>query len=158
MVSQLSSCLPVPVSEGSVALHGVGFISHRTSPSPSLLRLPRHTLDVIPPFLRHSWACPVVPVSGLVILGRGRLFLRLPRHTVDVIPPVILGCIRWFPHRVSVFLGVSGYSRVGLGVLGRVRLFPRRSRHSWPWPVIPASATSFPRRRESSGLRMPRIR
>ena len=74
MVSQLSSCLPVPVSEGSVALRGVGFISHRTSPALS--------------------------------------FLRLPRHTVDVIPPVILGCIRWFPHRVSSFLAVAGYSYV----------------------------------------------
>ena len=106
MVSQLSSCLPVPVSEGLVALRGVGFISHRTSPSPSLLRLPRHTLDVIPPFPRHSWACPVVPASGLVILGRGRLFLRLPRHTVDVIPPVILG-------RVRLFLCPPRHSRVG---------------------------------------------
>ena len=63
MVSQLSSCLPVPVSEGSVALRGVGFISHRKSPSTSFLRLPRHTLDVIPPFPRHSWACPVISAS-----------------------------------------------------------------------------------------------
>ena len=63
MVSQLISCLPVPVSEGSVALRGVRFPFPSYIPFASFLRLPRHTVDVILPFPRHSWACPVVPAS-----------------------------------------------------------------------------------------------
>ena len=94
MVSQLSSCLPVPVSEGSVALRGVRFPFTSYIPFASFLGLPRHTVDVILPFPRHSWPCPVISVSvssflavscgsrvGLVILGHGGLFLRLPRHS-----------------------------------------------------------------------------
>jgi len=70
MVSQLSSCLPVPVSEGSVALRGVRFPFPSYIPFASFLRLPRHTVDVIPPvILGRVLMVPASVSSFLAVAG-----------------------------------------------------------------------------------------